>query len=244
MTTPDTAPPTDQTTTIKPTVQDPIKAPEPDKVLPPAPIPTPDQTAKPEADKGPSLDTNNGMIKPGQPLQVKSLTDGMKPGGLKDTLATAEDQMRKGKYTSALDQYDLAERVAPNNPLITLGRANAELGASYYARAEGSIRRALTADPALMLGQFDLGQFLGRDRVDFLEKDLKDITTTETKSARAPFLLAYLKYNAGDLKMASNYLALSEKRAGKEDPLYKQLRVYWALPGADPIPDSTPDMNK
>jgi hypothetical protein len=59
---------------------------------------------------------------------------------------------------------------------------------------------------------------------------------------RAPFLLAYIKYSAGDLKMASNYLALSEKRAGKADPLYQQLRVYWGLPPADPIPDG--EMNK
>ncbi len=235
----------DTTATQKPIVDEPAKTPEIVNVdTQIAPLPKVDNTAKPDAEKGPALNTGTAMIKPGQPLTVRSLTEGMKPGGLKDTLATAEDQMRKGKYTSALDQYDLAERVAPNNPLLTLGRANAELGASYYARADSSIRRAYTADPALLLGQFDLGNFLGRDRLDFLEKDLKDITTTEPKSVRAPFLLAYLKYNAGDLKMASNYLAISEKRAGKEDPLYKQIRVYWALPTADPIPDSTPEMNK
>ncbi len=237
--------PPDSSPTAKPTPKDPVKVPDTGVVDPPvAPVTRTEKPEKPDAEKGPALNIGTAMIKPGQPLMVRSLTEGMKPGGLKDTLATAEDQMRKGKYTSALDQYDLAERVAPNNPLITLGRANAELGASKYASSESSIRRAYAADPALLLGQFELATFLGRDRLDFLEKDLKDITTTEPKSVGAPFLLAYLKYNAGDLKMASNYLALSEKRAGKNDPLYKQMRIYWALPAADPIPDSTPEMNK
>ncbi len=216
-----------------------------------APPPTVDNTppsvspvpAPPTVDKGPAIDTNSPLVKPGQPLIVGSLTDGMKPSGLRDTLGTAEDQMRAGKFTSALDQYDLAERVAPNNPMITLGRAHAELGASYYARAESDIRRALAADGALMLGQYKLDKFLGRDRLNFLEKDLKDITTTEPKSTRAPFLLAYIKYQTGDSNMAANYLALSEKRAGTPDPLFKQLRSYWDLPAADPIPD-TPDLNK
>ncbi|CAN5457506.1 hypothetical protein BH10PLA1_BH10PLA1_12540 [soil metagenome] len=205
---------------------------------------TPDTVIKSEkpAETGPSMNAENKMIKPGTPLAVKSLTDGMKPGGLRDTLATAEAQMREGKYTSALDQYDLAERVAPNNPMITLGRAHAELGASYYARADSDIRRALATGPEMMLAQFNLEKFLGRDRVEFLEKDLKDIASTEPKSVRAPFLLAYMKYSTGDLKMASNYLALSEKRAGKADPLYQQLRIYWGLPAAVVIPDG--EMNK
>ena len=40
-----------------------------------------------------------------------------------------------------------AERVAPNNPLIRLGRGQAELAAARYRTAEESLRAALTADP-------------------------------------------------------------------------------------------------
>ena len=50
--------------------------------------------------------------------------------------------MKQGKFSSALDKYDQAEQVAPNNSLIKLGRANAELGASYFARADQHLREA------------------------------------------------------------------------------------------------------
>jgi len=228
-----------------------VKSTTPDKTVGEMPIEpkaaTPDAAVKPDkpSETGPLINPNNKMVKPGTPLVIRSLTEGMKPGGLRDTIATAEDQVRQGKYTAALDQYELAERVAPNNALISLGKAHAELGASYYARADGHIRAAFASDPVVMLAQFNLEQFLGRERMEFLEKDLKDIASTEPKSVRAPFLLAYIKYSAGDLKMASNYLALSEKRAGTADPLYKQLRIHWGLPPADAIQESGQgEMNK
>lgn len=189
--------------------------------------------AKPAAgDDAPALN-----VRPGELLTVTSLTDGMKPGRVRDMLGAAEDLMRQGKYTGAIEQYDYAERIVPNNPLITLGKANAELGGSYYARAEGNIRKALEADNALLMAKFDLVKFLGKDRIAFLEKDLKEVTTTEPTQARAPFLLAYLKFHTGDKKMAANYLALSEQRLGKEDPLYKQMRLTWDLPKPDPLPE-------
>lgn len=164
------------------------------------------------------------------PVQVKSLADGVKAAGLASLLKEAEEQMRAGKFSSALDKYDDADQVAPGDPFVMLGKANALLGQSYYARAERSLRDAFMKDQNLLLGQYDLRSFLSVDRLQFLVTELKGLADTEQKEPRHAFLLAYIAYNSGFEAQASAYLSLAEQRSGGTDPLYPLLRKYWSLP--------------
>jgi hypothetical protein len=195
----------------------------------PTPVPTP---IPGNVDSTPSMP---------RPVQIKSLAEGMQAKGLTDLLKQAEEHMKAGKYNSALEQYDMAEQVAPNNPLILVGRANVELARTYYTRAETNLRQAFMQDQALLMGQYDLRNMIGNERLEVLVKDLKDITNRETKEARPAFLLAYIAYNTGNERMAAAYLDLAEKRAGSGDPLYPLIRKHWALPKTD---GAAPDMNK
>jgi tetratricopeptide (TPR) repeat protein len=167
-----------------------------------------------------------------QPLQVHSLAEGVQAPALATLLKEAETSLKAGRYNTALEQYDDAERVAPNNPLILLGRANAELGQSYYARAESHLRQAFTQDQALLMGQYDLREMLGNERLDFLARDLRGIADREQRESRPVLLLAYLAYNTGDARRAAAYLDLAEKRAAGADPIYPLLRKHWSLPAS------------
>jgi hypothetical protein len=164
------------------------------------------------------------------PVQIKSLAQGVSASGLASLLKDAETDMKAGKFNSALDKYDDAEQVAPNNPLILVGRANALLGQSYYSRAEQNLRRAFMQNQELLMGQYDLRSFLDPSRLDFIVKELKNLAEAEPKEPRHVFLLAYIAYNTGNEAMAASYLDLAEKRAGGNDPLYPLLRKYWSLP--------------
>jgi tetratricopeptide (TPR) repeat protein len=169
-----------------------------------------------------------------QPLAVKSMTAGVNGQGLKEMLGKAELLMKEGKFTSAIDQYAAAELVAPNQPLIWIGRANAELGASYYNRAEGHLKQAFEMDKALLMAQYDLRGFLGEDRVQSVIKDLKEVASSDQKSATPVFLLAYIFYNTGNERRAAGFLDLAEKRSeGKDRAIYKLLREHWTLPASD-----------
>lgn len=176
------------------------------------------------------------IVAPADPLKIESLATGVSAEGLANVLKSAEDLMQQGKFTSALDQYNLAEQVAPNNPLIWLGRAHAELGASYYARAEGHLRQAIAADPALLMGQYDLRKFIGQDRLQFIINDLKEIANAEKNETRPVFLLAYISYNLGNTQRAADYLAMTEQRGGGADEVTQLLRQHWQL-----SPESKPD---
>jgi tetratricopeptide (TPR) repeat protein len=193
-----------------------------------------DPTAQlPGAEKSPP-DQTQTTVTPGSeaPLRVNSLATGVNAKALADFLNEAEKLMREGKFYSALDQYEMADQVAPNDPMVNLGRAIAELGASYYARAEGHLREAFTKNPALLMAQYDLKGFLGQERLEFLVNDLRSISNKETNEPRSVFLLAFIDYNTGNARRASAYLDLAERRAGKPDPLYQNMRKLWNLPAA------------
>ncbi|HET6249386.1 MAG TPA: tetratricopeptide repeat protein [Tepidisphaeraceae bacterium] len=164
------------------------------------------------------------------PVSVSSLAEGVKAKGLHDLLANAEDLIPKGKYDSAIQEYNQAFRVAPNNPLPILGRANAELAGGYYARAAMDLQLIFRTDPELLMAQFDLKAIFAKERLDFIRKDLHDLTQSDPKSERPWFLLAYIDYNTGNAAAADKELSEAEQRAGRGDWTVKLLREHWVLP--------------
>jgi len=198
---------------------------------------------------------NTDVPKPRKaPLKIETLSKGVVGEGLGNVLKKAETLMKEGKYASALDQYDAAEAVTPNNPLIWLGRANAELGAGFYTRAEAHLKQAFMTDQALLMGQYDLTRMIGEDRLTKLVAELKDLANKDNTQAMPVFLLGYIAYNTGHEPQALAYLDLAEKRAPGEAGFYKAIRDHWALPetpkpatdgAATPAPQiKQPELNK
>jgi tetratricopeptide (TPR) repeat protein len=148
---------------------------------------------------------------------------------LHSLLASAEDLMKQDKFASAIEKYDSANQLTNNsNPLITLGRANAELGAELYGRAEGDLRRAVTADRAVLMGQYDLTKMMDPKRIATVRDDLESLAV-DSKSVRPTLLLAYLEYNTGNESAAEKYLADAEKLVGHSDPLVEMMRTHWSF---------------
>jgi tetratricopeptide (TPR) repeat protein len=169
-----------------------------------------------------------------EPVRIESLAAGVKAEQLKGVLSRAEALMKEGKYVSALEQYNTAAEVVPNNGLVMIGQAHAELAAGYYRKAEDHLRRAFEADPVLTMAQFDLRQSIGRERLSVLISDLKEIARKQEQDHGPVFLLAYLAYNTGAEQQAGMYLDLAQKRAGADDKLYRLLKMNWAIPAAQP----------
>lgn len=180
-----------------------------------------------------------------EPVEVKSLAAGVGAPGLRGLLAQAEQFMQQGKFDSAITQYESAAQVAPNNPLILLGQANAELGGEYFARAENHLRQAFLLDPALLMARYDLRAMMGDERLQKVIESLKDIARRETSQSRPAFLLAYVAYNTRDSARAASYLDLAEQRTAGPDPVFRILRSHWNLPaGGSPTTRPAADLNK
>lgn len=171
------------------------------------------------------------------PVRITSFADGVKATGLKNLLSDAEKAMQSGKFTQALDYYDAANAVAPDNSMVLMGRAVAELGAGYYARSQMHLEQILSADPALLMARYDLKAFYGDDRLQYIVRDLKDLAQTESQQARPLFLLAFVAYNSDNPERSADYLNMAQQRGGSKQ-FYDQLREYWKLnnkeKGAEP----------
>jgi hypothetical protein len=183
----------------------------------------------------PGIGAGAAMMTPGadlEPLKVKSLADGITAHGLHDLLQNAESLMRQGKFESAIQKYNTAARIAPNNGLIPLGRANAELGAGYYYQASADLHQVFQADPALLMGQYDLKNWISAKRLQFITDELGGLAKSDTKQETPSFLLAYIAYNTGRESQAEGYLKDARTRAGGHDPLLGQLQTRWKLSGS------------
>lgn len=177
-----------------------------------------------------------GAQQPTKPLKITSLAAGVRFTGLRDLMTRAEDQMKQDKFQTAVETYDAAQKVAPNNWMIRMGRANAELGGGFYAQASEDIHEAYAYAPALMLGQYDLNAVMKPQRAQYIARELKDLAEKNPRDETPVFLLAYIAYNTGDESQAAQYLTQAEERSRGQDALLKLLRQRWYLPeqGAAP----------
>ncbi len=180
----------------------------------------------------PPVDDKTPNVGATKPPKFDTLVDTSK-SGLNEMLKRAETQLREGKFNSAIDTYEQAEKVSPNNPLIKLGRTHAELGGGYYRRAEMSLRQTLSADKNLLAGQYDLRSIIGDERLKVVEQDLKDLVQKNTNDTGAAVLLSYVYYNTANERRAAALLDLAEKRSDGKDPFVSVLKKNWSLPAPD-----------
>jgi tetratricopeptide (TPR) repeat protein len=162
---------------------------------------------------------------------ISSLATGIQPAALASLMEAAEAQMRSGQFVHAIATYGSAGRLAPDNPLVVLGRAYAELGAGYYGRAEADLAAAVEVEPALLVGRYDLVKFLGSDRLSAVRKELVDLAATEP-AARPFTLLAFIGHNTGDTDTAVATNLDTAQTRGADAHLLDAMRSAWHLPAA------------
>jgi hypothetical protein len=161
--------------------------------------------------------------------------------GLHDLLAKADDSLKNDHFKDAIGVYEGAARVAPNNQMITLGLANADLAGGYYAAAETNIGKAFAADANVLMARQDLTSMISASRLDFVKGDLKDLADKNPKLSRPWFLLAYIAYNTGHEQVAADDLKEAQKRAGLADTAITLMQKFWQLPSAS---DEKTNLNK
>ena len=162
------------------------------------------------------------------PLQVRSISDGT-DADAKPFVTRAEELMLEGRFNSAIDQFDSAERIAPEDAMIFMGRSIAELGASYYRRSEVHLRQAYERSPELLVARYDIKSMLGQARLEFLISELKDQASANPQDTGPVLLLAFIYYNVEDTTRAVNLLTEGARR-NPNDATIAAMRATWNLP--------------
>lgn len=202
-----------------------------DPMNPDQPADPNDPNAQPADQPGAGIAPRRGTDnRPPAPTRITSFAEGVKVQGLATLMKDAEAMMREGKFASAIRQYEAAEQVAPNNGMVLVGRATAELGASFYRRADMTLREAYVLDRSLMLAQFDLRGMIPEDRLQVLVRELRELANRDPQQTTPLFLLAFIAYNTGNEVSAAGYLEQADARAKGEDQVIKLVREHWSLP--------------
>jgi len=186
---------------------------------------------------GPSMEVPPDLAP--APVPIDKFSKDIPAKGLADLVAGGDVDLQKGHYDKAIAAYNQAMDVVPNNPLILMARGIAELGGGYYGQANTDIHLAISEDPAVLMGQYNLNKQLGPQRLRQLISDLKSIATSSQDNTLHAFLLTFCFYNSGHLGQAAQWLQTTDQRSGGQDPAVLQMKKYWnfsdeAIPATRP----------
>jgi len=106
----------------------------------------------------------------------------------------AETNLKAGKFLLAVESYQAALSLKPDDPLAVIGRGHAELGASFYAAADFDLKFIYTRKPELVAVKYDVDSFIPAGRQLFLLEDLLKMTAKTETANMASFLYCYLCY--------------------------------------------------
>ena len=186
-----------------------------------------EQAAQPEGQQPAAPETTTVRPPVDPPVKVTSFASGMSSPTLRDMLREGERLMQSGRYATALARFDAAEKLVPNQPMIGMARATAELGAGYFNRADRDLRQTFGRHPAMLMAQVDMPTLLGKERFADLQQSLRERAETDKEADQPVFLLAFLAYGSGDYNQAAILLDIAQQRS--DDPFYASLKQAWAL---------------
>ena len=121
-----------------------------------------------------------------------------------------------------------------------MARSIAELGGGYYAQANSDLHTAIATDPAVLMGQYDLQKQFGEERLKKVISELKDIATSSQDNTLHSFLLTFCYYNSRHIGQAADWLQITDRRSGGQDPAITQMKKYWNFNDEAPIPVPPP----
>jgi tetratricopeptide (TPR) repeat protein len=132
-------------------------------------------------------------------------------------MTEAETQLRAGHYYAAADQYRLAIRTNPSNPLANLGMSIALVGAGEPLGAASHLQKAMQLYPPLMEVRLDLPRMVPTDVI------VRQISIVETRlegqemgDASLLMVATFIQENLGNSRMARKLAAELKESAGDD----------------------------
>ncbi len=164
-----------------------------------------------------------------------------------ELLASGEERLKSGQYFWAEKRFARALRLLPNNPLATMGLAQAQLGAGLYLTAANTLKRLMKKSPE-MIDVILEGNLMPARESLFNSMDMlrNRISHGGPDAADYGLLLAFIGHQLDQQQTIDEGLA-AIKKANPESPLLPALRRIWG-PETDeemvPSVDSDAGVNK
>jgi len=128
----------------------------------------------------------------GQNVRTLNTLVGPTPGDFNNFMKSAQNNLKKGLFLYAIEDYQAAAMIDSNNMLPVVGQANAELGGGFYISAVSDLKALFTNHPELTAVRYNLSVMLPSNALASITADLEPMAVE--KSDTAAFLLSYIYY--------------------------------------------------
>ncbi len=178
-----------------------------------------------------ALGVDRGMIDALRSNDIR-MNDLVAPGALlgQDFYAThvseGRELLRQGRFFDAEARFSLALSVREGDPIASIGRVHAQIGAGLFLSASLNLRDTFTEHPMLIAARYAPELLPTPDRTRAVVERLNARIDQDTGEARASaLLLAYVGRHTGDEALIRRGLSRLDRDGA--DPLAELLRLVW-----------------
>lgn len=172
--------------------------------------------------------------------RISTLATGNDDTSYHERMADGQGLLTKGLWFDAEERFVSALGIRPGDPMASVGRIHAAMGAGLFRSAAANLVQLFQAHPELAPVKFDAALLPGEPRLGAVMSTLRDAAQNrEDAFARdAGLLLAYLGHQTGTVgDVATGFAAVDRIDAWFDagaDPLVETLRVLWMGGGDAP----------
>jgi hypothetical protein len=143
-----------------------------------------------------------------------------------------QEALAAGRFFEAEERFTAAMQQKQNDPMASLGRIHAQIGAGLYRSAAFNLRSAFSSFPELIPATYGPALFPDPERLSGIVGALSDHVKQRRVFARdAALLLAYIAHQRGDVNGVADAFrsleAVASERAAPETDLEKILKDIW-----------------
>jgi len=147
-----------------------------------------------------------------------------------------EALLGEARWFLAEERFTAALAIIPGDPMAAAGRVHAQIGAGMFLSAAVNLRNLLRAYPEFIAVRFNEKLLPRGDRLDILERQLRQRAELDTSLGRdASFLLAYLGRQYDDPEIVREGFQMLDRidnaLGNTPDPLHEAAKGVWIEEG-------------
>ena len=155
---------------------------------------------------------------------------------LSRAVTQAEAAFADGRYFKAEAKFEDALRINPNNPILELAKANAQIGAGLFLSAALTLERTLNNRPEVIDARFKRSMLPNRTRLDFAVEAIRERLKKDLDREGFGLTLGYIGHQIDEPEIIEEGLSFV-KGTPRGDAFVELLSAIWLPSETDSEPD-------
>lgn len=164
----------------------------------------------------------NGRRNENKRIMILESYEGVKSNQAKEYLISGDQEHKNKNYDIALQYFEKANKVEPNNPLIINSLANIECALGRKKTAYSHFKKAISLDTAYLISYASYGTCLEKNKehlmaIDILKRGFQKSSKDQFIHYGLAFNLAINYYKIDNCELADYYVKIALKNKFKNE---------------------------